>query len=103
MISTFNLAGCFDCSVFGLKILLVDMKSIESNHVGCEHDLMSLRRACILLKMVNSIVKNGESIIEDSCGDDGSILSLRITASLAFSVITVYSTNILHSISTSSQ
>ena len=47
------------------------------------------------------MIRYGGSIREDSCGDGGSILFLRITATLAFNPIIVYSTYILHIMSTS--
>ena len=54
-----------------------------------------------LIKCTGLMIRYGGSIREDSCGDGGSILFLRITATLAFNPIIVYSTYILHTMSTS--
>lgn len=54
-----------------------------------------------LIKCSELMIRYGGSIREDSCWDGGSILFLRITATLAFNPINVYSTYILHIMSTS--
>ena len=59
---------------------------------------LSLGRACIYKKSVRT---DGQIYAKDFCGDDGIILFLGITGSLAFRTIIAYSNHIPHEFSTS--
>ena len=90
------------------SILLVDMRSIGTSHVRIRYVkyVTSARtyesaESTRLINCSGLMIRYGGSIRKDSCGDGGSILFLRITATLAFNPIIVYSTYILHIMSTS--